>query len=45
MKERLFNLWMYIVCPRCGRIRSPFKGYYQLCGKCEKEWKEKQNDR
>ena len=31
------NKLLYFVCPNCGRLRNPFKGYYQLCNQCEKE--------
>lgn len=44
MSERLYELWMHIVCPRCGRIRNPFKGYYQLCNRCEKIYKKAESE-
>lgn len=40
MYKRPSKIRLYLFCACCGKLRNPFKGYYQLCNKCEKELEE-----
>lgn len=38
IKNRIkYEYHMHFKCARCGRFRSPFKGYFNVCNECEIE--------
>ena len=37
MLKKYEKTYSIFICPRCGRLRNPFKGYWMLCNKCERE--------